>query len=63
MGALKRRSGIWPVLLGFVAIQVVLLYMALAPGLWKLGVFALALVALGYLAATRGYDSRDGKDW
>lgn len=63
MAALRRKRGIVPIVLGFFAIQVTLLYMALAPGLWKLLVLAFALVALGYLAATRGVDSRDGKDW
>jgi len=63
MSSLRRRRGIWPIVIGFFAIQVTLIYMALAPGAWKLLVLALALVVLGYLASTRGYDSRDGKDW
>ena len=62
-GPRRKQASLGKLLIGYLGILAVLGYMALAPGAWKLAVFALGMVVLGYLAVTYGYDSRDGRDW
>jgi hypothetical protein len=59
----RKQASVGKLLIGYLGILAVLAYMSLVPGAWKLAVFALGMAALGYLAITYGYDSRDGKDW
>lgn len=59
----RRQTSLGKLLIGYLGIVAMLIYMALAPGLWKLAVFGGGLAVLGYMAVFHGYDSRDGKDW
>ena len=59
----RKQASVGKLLLGYLGVLALIAYMSLVPGLWKMALFGLGLLVLGYLAVVYGYDSRDGKDW